>query len=211
MTMHVSPAGRAMIEHFEGCVLHAYRDVVGVLTIGYGCTGAAVHAGMTITQEEADRMLSDRLAQEFEPAVNRLIGSAPTTQNQFDAMVSLAFNIGTGGFARSSVLRDHLGQRAFAEKRDFEMWDMADGRPLAALLKRRDAEAALYLTPDNGVLAPVPVDIKVNAASPAPKPPASPAELAVAPPRYRDVPQGTMTDDSEAAAEALNQAELDRL
>jgi lysozyme len=155
------PAGRALIERNEGCRLKAYRDVVGVLTIGYGITGPEVHEGMVITREQADRMLSDRLAREFEPAVNKLIGEAPTTQGQFDAMVSLAFNIGpgdwrrglrarhdAGGFEDSSVLREHLAGNHQAAANAFLLWNKAGGRVLPALTRRRHQERALYLSED---------------------------------------------------------------
>lgn len=143
--MHVSPIGRALIERNEGCRLHTYRDVVGVLTIGYGCTGPAVHDGMTITQAEADKMLSDRLAHEFEPGVLRAIAGAPTTQNQFDAMVSLAFNIGLGAFARSTVCRKHHDGDHAGAAQAFLSWNKAGGRVLGTLLRRRNEERLLYL------------------------------------------------------------------
>lgn len=159
------PAGMKLIERNEGCVLHTYLDIRGIPTIGWGITGPEAWAGRVITQEQADQMLADRLKHEFEPGVNALLGSAPTTQHQFDAMISLSYNIGVAGFARSSVLRDHLGGREIAEKGDFEKWDMAGGRELDALLRRRDEEFAVYNTPDDAdpdvVSAPHP-------ASPAP-------------------------------------------
>ena len=143
--MHVSPAGRAMIERFEGCRLTAYKDIVGVWTIGYGCTGPAVHVGEMITQAQADDMLSTRLANEFEPGVLKAFGNAPTTQGQFDAMVSLAFNIGVHGFAGSSVARLHkLGK--YDEAADaFLLWDKAGGRVVEALSRRRAEEGQMYL------------------------------------------------------------------
>ena len=76
--MNVSPAGREMIEKFEGLRLEAYRDIVGVWTIGYGHTGPDVTPDRVITKEEADELLSHRLATEFEPGVLHAIGSPPT-------------------------------------------------------------------------------------------------------------------------------------
>lgn len=144
--MQVSENGRQLIERNEGCVLHAYRDVVGVLTIGYGCTGRGVYEGETITQSEADQMLADRLADEFEPGVGVAIGDTPTTQSQFDAMVSLAFNIGLGHFKTSSVLRLHNEQSYAAAADAFLLWNKAGGRILSALTRRRNEERAMYLS-----------------------------------------------------------------
>ena len=143
--MNTSEAGRAFIERNEGCRLDAYRDIVGVLTIGYGCTGRDVHEGMTITQAEADQMLRDRLAHDFEPSVNHVIGNAPTTQGQFDAMVSLAYNIGVGGFAKSSVLREHKAMNYEAAAAAFVMWNKAGGRVVRGLTRRRQEEAQTYI------------------------------------------------------------------
>ena len=152
--MHVSPAGRKMIEAFEGCRLTAYQDIVGIWTIGYGCTGEPVHQGLTITQQQADDMLSNRLAQEFEPKVMAEIGNVPTTQGQFDAMVSLAFNIGTGriehgqgegGFDGSSVARFHKAGEYDKAADAFLLWDKAGGQVVDALDRRRAEEGQVYL------------------------------------------------------------------
>jgi lysozyme len=162
--MKTSAAGQQLIKKFEGCELTAYRDVVNVLTIGYGCTGPNIREGMTITQAEADQMLSDRLAQEFEPAVNKAIGSTPTTQPQFDAMVSLAFNIGAGGFLSSSVARDHAAGRYAAAADAFLLWNHAGGRALPALTRRRSEERALYLSAvDTVTVTPDAVEVVVRA------------------------------------------------
>lgn len=143
--MHVSAVGRAYIESKEGLRLTAYRDIVGVWTIGYGNTGSGVKPGMSITKAEADQMLTDRLANEFEPALNKAIGNAPTTQGQFDAMASLAYNIGVGGFGHSSVLHYHL-IRLYDKAADaFERWDMAGGWNVEALHERRVEEGQMYL------------------------------------------------------------------
>jgi lysozyme len=101
MVRTTSAAGRAALVAREGCRLSAYRDSAGVPTIGVGHTGRAgpppVALGMTITRNEAEAIFAADLAP-FEAAVLRAV-AAPLTQNQFDALVSLAFNIGTRGFA----------------------------------------------------------------------------------------------------------------
>lgn len=143
--MQTSSAGRQLIERNEGCVLHSYYDSVGVLTIGYGCTGRGVYVGQVITQAQADQMLSDRLAQEFEPGVERVIDGADTTQGQFDAMVSLAYNIGVGAFSGSSVARKHRAGDYEGAADAFLLWNKAGGLILSGLDRRRHEEQAMYL------------------------------------------------------------------
>jgi lysozyme len=157
-SMSVSAVGRALIERNEGLRLDAYPDPAtggDPWTIGYGDTGPDVVPGFTITKEEADRRLSNRLANDFGQNVNEEIGDAPTTQGQFDAMVSLAYNIGNGGakhqhgthgFDGSSVLREHLAGNYAAAADDFLLWNKAAGRELPALDRRRAEERALYLS-----------------------------------------------------------------
>ena len=145
MTRTVSPAGRAALMAREGCRLSAYRDSVGVPTIGVGHTGRAapptVEMGMTITRAQADSIFAADLAP-FEAAVSAAV-PASLTQNQFDACVSLAFNIGPRGFAGSTVVhRLAAGDRAGAAEA-FLMWNHP-----SELLGRRRAERAQFLTPD---------------------------------------------------------------
>jgi lysozyme len=115
--MQTSPAGRAAIARREGNVLKAYLDSVGVLTIGVGHTSAAgppkVTKGLTITAAQSDEILARDLAG-VEASVSSLV-KVPLNQNEFDALVSLVFNIGAGGFKGSSVLRNlNVGNRAGA-------------------------------------------------------------------------------------------------
>lgn len=158
----ISDVGVALIKQFEGCRLNAYRDVVNVLTIGIGHTGPDVHEGMAISQAEADSLLRADL-QRFEDGVNGAIQGAPTTQAQFDAMTSLCFNIGVGGFHNSSVCRHHREGNYTAAADAFPLWNMAGGKELAALTKRRLAEEKLYLSELPTVGAPKPApDIPKN-------------------------------------------------
>ena len=146
--MKISVAGRELIERNEGLRLEAYPDPASggdPWTIGYGDTGPDVVPGLVITKEEASRRLTERLDREFGPAVERAIGSAPTTQNQFDAMVSLAYNIGVGGFARSSVVREHVTMHYQDAADAFLLWNRAAGRVMAGLTRRRGEERELYL------------------------------------------------------------------
>ena len=145
MSRTVSSAGRAALMAREGCRLTAYRDDVGVPTIGVGHTGRAgpppVTMGMTITQQEAEAIFAADLAP-FEASVADAV-SAPLTRNQFDALVSLAFNIGIHGFAESTVVH-RLAASDFTGAADaFLMWVHPP-----ELASRRRAERAQFLRPD---------------------------------------------------------------
>ena len=140
--MRTSTNGRALIRQFEGEELKAYRCSAGVLTIGVGHTGADVKPGMTITKAQSDALLAADLAR-FEKAIADAV-KVPLTQNQFDACVSLAFNIGVAAFKSSTLLRllnagDYQGATA-----QFARWNKAGGKALTGLQKRRAAEAALF-------------------------------------------------------------------
>lgn len=146
--MRTSKTGVELIKQFEGCELTAYLDRISdslVWTIGYGDT-QNVYPGQTITQEEADERLMRRLANEFEPGVLRAIGGAPATQAQFDAMVSLAWNIGIGAFKGSSVARWHKAGNYQKAADSFALWNQAGGAVQRGLVRRRAEEAALYLS-----------------------------------------------------------------
>lgn len=147
--MNINKATIDLIKEFEGLRLTAYQDSVGVWTIGYGTTaaagvGIAPKAGMTITEQQAEQYLRlgvEKFADQIAPKFTR----APT-ENEFGACVSLAYNIGPAGFAKSSVLRKHnAGDKAGAAA-SFALWNKAGGRVLAGLTRRRAAEAKLYLS-----------------------------------------------------------------
>lgn len=139
----------------EGCRLHAYKDPAGVWTIGYGHTGPDVQPGTSIEGEGAENLLEQDLAK-FEDGVDdALSDDADTSDNEFGAMVSLAYNIGLGNFRSSSVLRFHnAGQKQDAAAA-FLMWNRAAGRVLDGLTRRRQQERALYLKPDSEPPAPL--------------------------------------------------------
>lgn len=152
--MRTSFKGRSSIRALEGDVLEAYQDSVGIWTIGTGHTAKAgapaPRAGMTITQQESDEILSRDLRL-FETGVCKVLNRQPT-QNQFDAMVSLAFNIGLGNFQKSSVVsRFNRGDDAGAAAA-FLMWTKAGGRELPGLVKRRKVEMKLFNTGDRAVV-----------------------------------------------------------
>lgn len=150
MTRAVDPAGLLLVKQFEGCRLTAYPDAAGVFTIGWGHV-RGVRPGDTCTQAQADDWLLEDLAAKADQ-VDASTFDVPTGDNEFAAMAALAFNIGTGAFAGSSVLRLHrAGDKAQAADA-FLLWDKARVAgalvPVAGLQRRRQAERALYLSPD---------------------------------------------------------------
>lgn len=149
MTRRINCAGLALIKAFEGLRLAAYRCPAGVWTIGYGHTGPDVKPGQRITAAEAEALLRGDLDR-FESGVERALNGVVTTENQFAAMVSLAYNIGLGGFGRSAVLRLHKAGKFTLAANALLLWVKAGGRSLPGLVRRRTAERALYLTPDKG-------------------------------------------------------------
>ena len=143
--MNTSQAGIDLIKSFEGLVLKAAPCPAGIPTVGYGHTGPEVYNGLRITAEFAEDLLHQDLAR-FERGVDRLIAGVPTTQAQFDSFVSLAFNIGLGGFQRSSVLRHHRAGNKLRAAASFMLWVKAAGRTLPGLVRRRNAERRMYLS-----------------------------------------------------------------
>jgi lysozyme len=141
--MKTNDVGRALIEHFEGLRLAAYKCPAGVWTIGYGHT-KDVKRGQKITPQEADALLMADLY-EFEDGVCKAVGLAKTSENEFSAMVALAFNIGLGAFRTSSVARLHKDGRHAEAAAAFKLWNKANGKVLAGLVTRRAAESELYL------------------------------------------------------------------
>lgn len=133
----------ALIKHYEGVELQAYRDPVGIVTIGFGDTGSHVKMGDTITLAEAEDRLRRRLDGEFVPGVLEALTREPR-QCELDAMVSLAYNIGVGAFKRSTLVRLYnSGSDGVADQ--FPRWDKAGGKSLLGLRRRRAAERLVYL------------------------------------------------------------------
>lgn len=143
MARKINAAGLALIKQFEGLRLKAYLCPANVWTVGYGSTGSHVKQGMVITEAEAEALLRDDL-ERFEAGVDKLAGDA--TDNQFSAMVSLAFNIGLDAFERSTVLKRHKLGNHMGAANAFLLWNRGGGRILKGLVRRREAERALYLT-----------------------------------------------------------------
>lgn len=141
--MKVSNNGINLVKRFEGLELKAYRDSVGILTIGYGHTHA-VKAGDIITGEQADAFLREDL-QVAELTVNTNV-KVKLTQGQFDALVSFVFNLGSGNFVKSTLIKK-LNAGDYAGSADeFGKWVNAGGKKLPGLVKRRAAEGEVFLT-----------------------------------------------------------------
>lgn len=148
-----SPAAAELIQQFEGCAkkrsdgyIEAYPDPGtggDPWTIGWGSTGPDIKRGTIWTQAQADARFAEHLA-EFGEGVAKLIGGAPTTQAQFDAMVSLAYNIGLGNFGGSTLLKLHKAGDFTGAQAQFARWNKAAGKVMAGLSRRRAAEAAMY-------------------------------------------------------------------
>jgi lysozyme len=139
--MRIGKAGLDLIKASEGLRLQAYRCPADVPTIGYGSTGPHVRMGMTITEAEAEALLKKDLDR-FERGVTELVG--PTTQGRFDALVSLAFNIGLGALGKSTLIRKHKSGDFDGAAAQFPLWNKGGGRVLPGLVTRRAAEAKLY-------------------------------------------------------------------
>ena len=154
--MQLSEKGLNIIKNFEGLRLSAYRDVAGVWTIGYGSTyfhdGKRVKPGDRLASEiQADALLRNTLGQ-YEDAVNQN-AKVPLTQNQFDALVSFAYNEGTGALRESTLLVKLNEANYAAAAIHFLAWDKIPdpetGKKIVCdtLVKRRKEESQLFLTP----------------------------------------------------------------
>jgi lysozyme len=140
--MEMSPDGLTRLVEREGMRRKAYRDVVGIWTICCGHTSAAglpkVTPGLEKTLDQCRDILKKDVAK-FEKCVEDVIDQ-PMSQHQFDAMVSLAFNIGCNAFSRSTVARE-FNKGNHAKSADaFRMWKKAGGKTVAGLVNRRENE-----------------------------------------------------------------------
>lgn len=143
--MTINDKGLDLIKHYEGFRPTAYKCSAGVWTIGYGHT-KGVRQGDTCTMDEATLFLKADV-REAENAVSRLV-TVPLTSNQFSALVSFVFNIGSGAFGTSTLLCK-LNAGAYHEvPGEMMRWNKAGGKILAGLNKRRAAEAALFVSAD---------------------------------------------------------------
>jgi GH24 family phage-related lysozyme (muramidase) len=147
----IGKAGEALIKKYEGCarlrkdgLVEAYPDP-GTggkpWTIGWGATGKGIGPGTVWTQKECDARLTRDLIR-YARDVARALGDAPTSQAQFDAMVSFHYN--TGAIGRATLTRKHKAGDFDGARKEFARWNKAGGRTLKGLVRRRAEEAKLY-------------------------------------------------------------------
>ena len=143
--MEISAEGLALIKKFEGCELEAYQCSAGVWTIGYGHT-KGVQPGDTWSQSHAEHMLEVEL-EEYQSYINKYV-TVNLSQNQFDALVSWVYNLGPANLKASTMLKvlnsgDYEGVPA-----QIKRWNKAGGKVLQGLIRRREAEALLFIGRD---------------------------------------------------------------
>jgi len=145
--MRTSQKGIDLIKEFEGFSERVYLCPGGVYTIGYGHT-RGVQIGDTCTREKAEEYLRDDL-KDTEEAIEALV-TVPLTQNQFDALVSLVYNIGSGNFYDSTIRRVINTNSGDMEEysRAWMMWKKSRGKVLKGLIRRREAEFKLFSSND---------------------------------------------------------------
>lgn len=145
--MHISPSGIDLICNFEGKRLTAYDDGVGVWTIGFGTTvypnGMKVKKGDTCTEAQAKAYMAHDL-KKFEATVNKAV-TVQLNQNQFDALVSLAYNIGANAFSKSTLVKKLNANDIRGAADQFDIWVNAGGKRMQGLVNRRTVEKALFL------------------------------------------------------------------
>jgi lysozyme len=137
-----SKSGLQLTEMFEGVKLTAYRCPAGILTIGYGHTGHDVYEGLTITQDHAEALLLVDIT--WAEVIVKHYVTVALTQTQFNSLVDFVFNIGSGNFEHSTLLKV-LNTGDFVQAgHEFEKWEMIHGTPNKGLARRRVAEAELF-------------------------------------------------------------------
>ena len=139
--METSQEGLSLIKKFEGCELESYKCAAGVWTIGYGSTNG-VKEGMKISPERADMLLLEDV-EVFEESINKLV-EVPLEQNQFDALVSWTFNLGSTNLKNSTLLKVLNDKDYDGVPAQIKRWNKAGGKVLQGLIRRREAEALLF-------------------------------------------------------------------
>ena len=138
-----SSAGMALTKSFEGLRLEAYQDSAGRWTIGYGHAGPEVRPGQRIEAAQAEELLRGDLAAAVE-CIRHAV-RVEVSQSQFDALVDFCFNVGRGSLLESTLLM-HVNRGEFASAAEqFPLWAHAGGKLVPGLLRRRTAEAQMFL------------------------------------------------------------------
>lgn len=131
-----------IVKEFEGLRLETYKCPAGVWTIGYGHTRGVI-PGDVITEAEAEALLAEDL-EDSEDAVRAFV-NVELNQNQFDALVSFVYNLGSGNFNSSTLLRKLNNGDYLGAANEFNRWNKAGGVVLSGLVRRRNAEANLFI------------------------------------------------------------------
>lgn len=144
--MRISEQGLALLRVFEGFSARVYLCPAGKRTVGYGhvVRPGEVFPGDMVTLEQAELLLKQDVSV-AEQGVVRLAGEQ-MTQGQLDALVCFVYNVGAYAFEKSSLLRFFLAGDMVAAAGQFDRWIYANGKPLSGLVRRREAEKALFLS-----------------------------------------------------------------
>lgn len=171
----VNEATLEIIKSFEGWRDTAYKDAIGVWTIGFGHTSMAgppeVKPGMKITKAEGEAILARDLVK-YENAIRNYV-RVPLNDNQFGALVSWCYNVGPGNVAKSTLVKRLNAGQYDAVSTELAKWNRAGGKVLAGLTRRRKAEASLFREPVSGskpVPAPSPTPVPQSPPAPNPEP-----------------------------------------
>lgn len=146
--MKISEKGIALIKSFEGLRLESYLCPGKKWTIGYGHTGKvngmSLKKGIVITRQESYFLLKEDI-NKFEDAINKYV-KVDISQNQFDALVSFAYNVGIANFRLSTLLRKLNKKYYIGASKEFSRWNKAKGKVLDGLIRRRESERVLFNT-----------------------------------------------------------------
>ena len=148
--MQISQKGLDLIKEFEGLRFKPYKDVTGVPTIGYGSTyyrnGKKVSmSDKPITEDEANSLLTYIANKDFGSFINKVV-KVELNQNQFDALVSFAYNLGNGNLQNSTLLKKVNSGDFIGASNEFIKWNKVGKKELAGLTKRREKEKKLFLS-----------------------------------------------------------------
>jgi len=137
------------VKRFEGFYPNVYHDIVGVRTLGYGMTGKEIEGLKAVTEEQASKMLEDLLNNKYALPIKNSLDARRFTlkQNEFDALVSMAYNIGVNGLLGSTLYKNvtaGIKDKATITA-NFQAWSMAGGKKVEGLYRRRTEEAEMFL------------------------------------------------------------------
>jgi lysozyme len=153
--MQVSQKGLDLIKFYESFRDKAYQDSVGIWTIGYGTTvystGKKVQPGESISESAALNELAFHINHNIVPQLSVYV-KAPLNQEQFDALVCFAYNVGSGALATSTLLRKLNNGDVEGAQAQFLVWNKAGGQVLRGLTRRRLSEATLFGPKDRDYL-----------------------------------------------------------